>query len=183
MDGGAFRTLIDGRLLVPDPAQTEAISAVNDPKSLIDGGVTAVVHVSAAMPQDFGLLEAAGIYEDWLPVPAHPDAAIADYRRRCDRISERMRSNGVLICDRDDPANGYLAAMMQMIQLGLSAERAAELLGDLNGNQSQLASHEQLLWDLELAIDLEGDTRSAIFEADAPSLHFGLSSAVRNVSA
>lgn len=180
---GPFRTLIDARLLVLDHAKPDALAATADAKSLIDGGITAVVHVSEALPQGFGQLEAAGIYEDWLPVAAHPDTAIADYRRRCDRISERMRSNGVLICDRADPANAHLAATMQMVQLGLSAERAAELLGDLNGGLNQPLSHEQLLWDLELAIDLEGDTRSAIFDADAPSLHFGLSSAVRNVSA
>jgi energy-coupling factor transporter ATP-binding protein EcfA2 len=182
-EDGPFRTLIDTRLRVPDLAHPDSLSLLNSPKCLIDAGISAVVHVSETLPEGFGQLEAAGVYEDWLPVASHPDTPIAEYRRRCTRISERMRASGVLICDPKNPANAHLAATMQMIEFGLSAARAAELLGDLNANLNQPPIHEQLLWDLELAIDLEGDTGSAIFEADAPSLHFGHSGAVRNVSA
>jgi hypothetical protein len=134
-----------------------------------------VFYVSDEKPDSFGALEARGIREEWQPAKVGK-SAIADLKALCTRISNAIRASGaVLIVDESNAASAAPVAAMQMVALGLSAERAAELMKNLSGSTHQSVASEQMLWDLELAIDLEGDTRSAIFIEDAPLLHFGVS--------
>lgn len=181
---GVVRFLIDEKLCVIDQHNADAENILNDPKALIDAGISSVIHVSDGLPEHLGKLEEAGIYEDWLRIPTGPDVPMAEYMRRCERINNRIKSSpAVLIVDHSSAFGSYRAAVMQMAYLGLSAERACEVLKDIVGADNLSVSDEQVLWDLELAIDLEGDTHSALFEDETPALRFASSRTEPLVSA
>ncbi|MEO8529813.1 MAG: ABC transporter ATP-binding protein, partial [Deltaproteobacteria bacterium] len=180
---GPMQFLIAQKLCVFSPSVSDVKATLADPKALIDAGVLTVIYVADAMPENLGALEKAGIYEDWLRIPGGDDVPMADYMRRCERINSRIKmSPGVLIVDQTQPSLASRAAAMQMLYMGLSAERACEVLKELVGEDTHSVADEQLLWDLELAIDLESDTRSTLFSGDDQGLRFGASRAEPLVS-
>lgn len=182
---GDVRHLIDDKLCLLDTgADTDAtLKVLSDPSAIIDRGIQSVALVGEDKPELAARLSDAGIVVDVLPLSLEGEQEMTDHMQRTARIARRLRENpAVLIADPDRPRMAALAATMQMIYFGLTAERAGELYKEIAGDDEQAIEHEQLLWDLELAIDLARDSTSDLEFETPQGLRFSASDVPRLVT-
>ena len=164
---GDVRHLIDDKLCLWDGAPDALAQLLADPQAVSDHGIQTVVLVGADDENLAQPLGDAGIVVDVLPLIPGETHQMRDHIERATRIARRMAENpAILIADPLRPEIAALAATMQMIYHGLSAERAGELYKDVAGSARATIGEEQMLWDLELAIDLQSDLG---VERDAPA--------------
>lgn len=151
-----LQTVVDNKLFVYAAAEDEQSGSVNT-AALLEQGVNSVVIFGCMEASMMEELEQKGLNVILSTPPADKSSMTAWLARCRDLQSHLDAEEKMAVITRPNDPNGVLSIVMQLVFMGLTAQRATEVLSQLSGVDSINPEDEQFLWDLELALDLEND--------------------------
>lgn len=155
-DAHGLRPLFDGKLAALT-ARDEAWPTPADLEAARGAGITTLAMFGLPDPGVDGRIKAGGLASIWCS-RLRPDLSLADCRAWVAEISASIDKGDHLACvRRGSDVSALFAVAYQLVILGIPAPAAAELLAWLLGVDEISAKEEQLLWDIELSLDLEGE--------------------------
>ena len=118
-------------------------------------GVTAVISVSDSNPPELDTLVEAGMVPVWIPLAEQDRTPAADHAPICLEC-QRLLDGGekVIVLATGDTQLGECTIASQLVYAGLPADKATQVAQRMLGDAPLSMENEQLLWDLELHLDL-----------------------------
>ncbi len=161
-----IRWLVGDRFGVFRPSSGGPVSE-SESQMLRDQGVSMVVVVSHEEPPVSGVFEQAGLASIWHQVQASEMVSVHDSKKLCWNVQRQLDADRKIVVV-TNAANhfGERTAASQLVYMGLSADKAANVAQSLVHKSEFGVQDEQLLWDLELENDLE--TGNTSYEVIAP---------------
>jgi len=170
-NANGLQSVFDGKLFIYT-ACTDGPSATVDVDFLRNEGVTSVVFVDGEEPSEIKAIEDQGLSGVWCP-QMDKKISLTSCKQRCQELQCRLDAQEKLaVVGRQGDPRAARAVVFQLIYMGLSADKATEVFGQLMGKCEVSMEDEQLLWDLELALDLESDglDASLVEQKDTPDI-------------
>lgn len=151
----SIRWLIGDRFGVFKPSGNGPVTD-SERQNLQDLGVSMIVVVSEERPSYLDQFEEAGLGSIWHQVRSANMVSIQDSKKLCWKVQRLLDAgNKILVITNGENHGGERTAALQLVYMGLSADKAAEVAQSLVHEAQFSVEDEQALWELELENDLE----------------------------
>jgi len=162
----SIRWLVGDRFGVFKPSSSGSISDA-ECQMLHDLGVSMLVVVGEKKPDFFDQLENADVTSIWHRLPAAQMVSVPETKKLCWNVQRHLDADcKILVVTNVENHYGERTAAAQLVYMGLSADKAADVAQSLVHDAKFGLEDEQLLWNLELENDLEDGSTN--FEVISP---------------
>ena len=153
-----LRWIVRDRLAVFRRNGSDHVSG-SELEALSDRGISSLVAIDQQCPLDLSVLAEAGLVGVWFPIDPDMQPSVLDCQTLCEEC-DRLIDDGQKVAVVMNPASGVAERTVgaQLVHMGLPAGLAADVIRSAFAESQLTVSDEQLLWDLELANDLESTT-------------------------